>query len=295
MELTILTPTFNRCTNLKLLFKSLLKQTNYNFEWLIIDDGSNDGTKKWVKNDVLNRILPFKVQYRYKENGGKHTALNFSHEYINGNYLVIVDSDDQLIPEAVNCILNLWREYGGDNKIGGITFQRVYKNGRILDQGAKKRSVTISTFANEVNRGMQGDHCETIRSELFKRFSFPIFTGEIFVGEAAMWYLATKDYKIVYSPKAIYVCEYLEGGLTKSGRKFRIKNPHGSLWHAEIMMNKDFKLRIRFKNALLYSCYARFIGSDFKSDGRELSHVLLFITWIPGYFLFKYWDSKYNL
>ena len=43
--LTVFTPTFNRAYCLHQVYDSLLKQTNPNFIWMIIDDGSTDGTK----------------------------------------------------------------------------------------------------------------------------------------------------------------------------------------------------------------------------------------------------------
>ena len=45
MEITVFTPTYNRANNLKNLYKSLLIQSYKEFEWLIVDDGSNDNTK----------------------------------------------------------------------------------------------------------------------------------------------------------------------------------------------------------------------------------------------------------
>ena len=71
--ITILTPTYNRAHLLGKLYESLLNQENYNFEWLIIDDGSTDNTKDVVKTFKNEK---FAVKYMFKENGGKHRALN---------------------------------------------------------------------------------------------------------------------------------------------------------------------------------------------------------------------------
>ena len=49
MKFTVFTPTFNRKELLEKLYKSLQKQTFKDFEWLIVDDGSTDGTKEKVK------------------------------------------------------------------------------------------------------------------------------------------------------------------------------------------------------------------------------------------------------
>ena len=46
---SILTPSFNRASLLKKLYDSLRNQSDFSFEWLIVDDGSNDNTR-----DVCN-------------------------------------------------------------------------------------------------------------------------------------------------------------------------------------------------------------------------------------------------
>ena len=58
--LTIFTPTFNRAHTLPRLYESLLNQTDYNFEWLIVDDGSSDNTAQLIetfKNENFQSII----------------------------------------------------------------------------------------------------------------------------------------------------------------------------------------------------------------------------------------------
>lgn len=293
-ELTILTPCFNRLTQIKKLIKSLSHQTILDFQWLVIDDGSNDGTKEWFEQ--LNKSLyPFKINYYYKKNGGKHTALNYSHQFIQGKYVVIVDSDDILVKTAVETILNYWGIYASNEHIGGITFQKGWlSNYRKFDN--KFSGIRKSTFAEMTNKGMSGDHCETFKTSIFKKRDFPIFKNEKFVAEGAMWYLLTKEYYVVYVDKVIYLADYLAGGLTKSGRKLRITNPKGSRWHAKVFLSRDFNLKIRLKNSILYDTYSHFIGENWSKSlsGAPYSRVMLTIVWLPSYFLFYFWSKKYS-
>lgn len=64
--ITIITPTYNRAKHLPTLFNSLLNQKKYNFDWLIIDDGSNDETALVISTFVTHN---FKINYLKKENG----------------------------------------------------------------------------------------------------------------------------------------------------------------------------------------------------------------------------------
>ena len=109
MKVTILTPTFNRKDNLIKLYNSLLEQKNNNFEWVIVDDGSTDGTEMKVKEFIKENKI--KIIYYMKENGGKHTALNFGISKIDTDLTFIVDSDDWLKDNAIDEILSIHSKY----------------------------------------------------------------------------------------------------------------------------------------------------------------------------------------
>lgn len=72
MFITICVPTFNRGYIIERAIKSVLNQSDDDWELLIVDDGSTDNTRKVVSEYLYNK----KVKYFYKDNGGKHTALN---------------------------------------------------------------------------------------------------------------------------------------------------------------------------------------------------------------------------
>ena len=71
MFLSIITPTYNRGKLLIDAYESLCNQTDKDFEWIIIDDGSIDNTKDIV-NSFDTRL--FHITYIKQENGGKHRA-----------------------------------------------------------------------------------------------------------------------------------------------------------------------------------------------------------------------------
>ena len=66
--ITILTPSYNRAHTLTRLFESLIQQSNQNFEWLIVDDGSHDKTFDLVSDFIgKNKI---NIKYFFQENKG---------------------------------------------------------------------------------------------------------------------------------------------------------------------------------------------------------------------------------
>ena len=70
--ITIYTPTYNRKNLLPRLYDSLCNQTCKEFVWLVVDDGSTDGSETLINQWKLDS--PFQIQYIYKENGGGLTV-----------------------------------------------------------------------------------------------------------------------------------------------------------------------------------------------------------------------------
>ena len=77
-NLTYFTPTYNRAHLLPQLYRSLCEQTKKDFIWLIVDDGSSDNTKELVEKWIEEGLV--EIQYEFKQNGGKHTAIEYSNE-----------------------------------------------------------------------------------------------------------------------------------------------------------------------------------------------------------------------
>ena len=63
MNITILTPAYNRRYIIERLYDSLIRQTSSNFEWLIVDDGSEDHLAEWVEN--VKKENKIKIRYIY--------------------------------------------------------------------------------------------------------------------------------------------------------------------------------------------------------------------------------------
>lgn len=104
--ITIFTPTYNRAHTLPELYLSLLEQTDKDFEWLIIDDGSSDQTQKlvegWKREDKIS------IRYIYQENGGKHIAYNHALEVADSELFWPLDSDDLAVLISVERIKFHW-------------------------------------------------------------------------------------------------------------------------------------------------------------------------------------------
>lgn len=288
--LSVVTPTYNRAGLLSNCFQSLLNQSDKDFEWIIVDDGSTDNTREVVEGFVTT---DFPIIYVQKENGGKHTALNASHPYIRGKYVLILDSDDTLTEDAVASVRKAWDKWRERESVGILTF--------LKGHSTKDPDCTVMDFDHPVdilryrrNSFYGSDCCEVIRSELYLKYPFPVYEGERFVSECALWNRVGMTHQCVYINQVIYLFEYLEGGLTKSGRNLRIRNPRGGMYTSHLRMQKKNYLSQRVKYGLLYTCYSFFAEqSPAKTMGETAYKGLTALCMLPGYALYRYWKHKY--
>lgn len=291
-SLTVITPTYNRHDYLKKCWKSLTKQSCKDFQWLIVDDGSSDNTDAMV-NDLQQLTSSFQIDYYYKENGGKHTALNYSHPYIKGKYVVILDSDDRFTEDAVETILNAWKQYEDNIQVGEIVFLKGFTEDDPICYGEiENRPVDMLKVKRIHKHGR--DCCDTYRTSLFIEYPFKVFPNERFIGEGSAFLFIDMSCLGVYVNKVIYLCEYQENGLTNAGRKMRVLNPWGGMYNSKVYMNKRLPLKTRIKKGILYSCYGEFAGVSFGTLMKDNDYKLLtLLTYLPGTALYHYWKNKY--
>lgn len=289
---TILTPTYNRKKQLYNLFESLNKQINKNFIWLIVDDGSTDGTEKII-SDLKNRA-EYKIEYISKSNGGKHTALNIGFQQVSTKLVFIVDSDDILIENAVQKIYDNSYELEKNN-LAGISFLRGYDENKIIGDVFPTKKSIYNGIDIQFRYKITGDKAEVWRSDILKQYQFPVFDGEKFQGENYIWWQIARRYNMLYVNEIIYITKYLDGGLTLSGKKMRIKNPKGGMENSRQAFYKEFPLKTRLKYSWLYDCYAFFDNKKPSEAIKESGNKFMTAMMMPlGYLLYKYWNVKYG-
>lgn len=93
MFLTVITPFYNNYVEVKKCIECLEKQTNKNFEWILIDDASENTVSKAVSKIILASQLNIRL-LRNKENLGPGYSRNRGLEEAEGKYILFLDSDD---------------------------------------------------------------------------------------------------------------------------------------------------------------------------------------------------------
>ena len=249
-KITVFTPAYNRAHTLKRTYESLLKQECKDFKWLIVDDGSFDNTREFVR-EWQSKENGFEIQYIYKENGGMHTAHNVAYENIDTELNVCIDSDDMLGEEAINKILEKWEQVK-DKGYAGIIGLDADFSGKIIGKGFPselEETTLVGYYAN----GGSGDKKIVYRTDIIKKYPpYPVFEGEKYVALGYKYRLIDQEYKLAVLNEVLCNVEYQADGSSNSMLKQYVRNPKGfAFWRKVCMQYPESEKRV-FKDCIHY-------------------------------------------
>jgi glycosyltransferase involved in cell wall biosynthesis len=195
---TVFTPTYNRANLLPRVYASLQKQTYQNFEWIIIDDGSTDGTGELVKQ--WQQQAGFSIIYQWQPNQGKHIAYNAVAKLARGLLFTSIDSDDEIVPETYERLKYYWDNFTAAEKeyIGGISFVGKNQHGEIVGIKYPKDYQVMDLMEMYLVHGVTGDKGGVIQTRALKMYPFPGHIKNVVVGEGSFMYQMAKDWKMCF-------------------------------------------------------------------------------------------------
>ena len=257
MLLTVFTPAYNRADLLPRCFESMKRQTNKEFIWMIIDDGSTDNTRQLVESWMLEP-LDFPLCYIYKENGGLHTAYNEAISHIDTELCVCIDSDDFMPDDAVEKILRFWSQ-NGSKDVAGIVGLDYALDGKCLgDPLPDQKCVNLIDLMVGKYPIRNPDRTNVVRTELYKQYApMPSFPGEKNFNPHYMHLQISMKYDFLVLNENLRFVEYQPGGMTDSIlRQFR-NSPNSFAETRKLYLtfpNTGWKFRFRHSIHYVSSC-----------------------------------------
>jgi glycosyltransferase involved in cell wall biosynthesis len=277
---TVFTATYNRAHTLHRAFDSLCAQSFRDFEWLVVDDGSTDDTAnlidKWIKT------ANFPIRYFRQPNSGKHIAHNLAIREARGQFFTVIDSDDALMPAALERAHNLWHEIPETEryKFCGV-------GGRCRDQYGQLIGdpFPASPFDSDwrtmvfVHR-IRGEKWAVWRTDVVRQYPFPEIAGTNWVPEGLVWLQIARTYKHRLGNEVfrIYYVDDEPAGTNLSNRKNSARSALGRLYYDLWLLNHEM---VYFRNsplpfvkaAAMLPVMSRYAGRPILEVWRELKGV----------------------
>ena len=239
---TVFTPTLNRKNTLSRVYNSLCLQTFEDFEWLIVDDGSVDGTREMIARWTAEAEFP--IRYYWQENQGKHIAFNSGVNLAQGRLFLTLDSDDGCVPEALAKFILYWNaipENDRDN-YSAVTALCQDETGKLVGDRFPQNILDADSLELRYRYKIRGEKWGFQRTDILAKYPFPCIAGSKFVPEGIVWSAISRHYKTRFINELLRI--YYRNNSTDSQEKLTTSGSPGKhanslmYWHGTILTNE---------------------------------------------------------
>lgn len=210
---TIYTCVYNGARTLHRVFNSVKNLDYPNIEHVIVNDGSTDDTDAMIQAYITEVSIP--VKYHKKENGGKHTALNIAWDIAEGEFLVQLDADDELLPHAVTFLVETYFRIPEDirNEYWCVHGRCITQHGDFVgDKYPENINAQHWSKALEAANKCSGEKIGLQVRAYLKDYRFPEVVGLSYISEGMLWKQIERNYGTWYTNEVIRIYYVGEGG-----------------------------------------------------------------------------------
>lgn len=227
---SVMTPTFNRAHTLQRVYDSLREQSYQDFEWVVVDDGSTDATRALIEGWQAESAFP--IRYIWQPNQHKKTAFNNGVRHATGEWLVAIDSDDELQPNTLALMARVWKQIPEDQRqrFAAIIGLCTRPDGRVVGDMYPMDIMDASSLDMTFRHHVRGEKFGCLRTDVLKQFPFPEDIPG-FVPESLVWReIARAGYLTRFVNHAFRVYHDSPDSLSRQGRGTGHKEHSLGLW-----------------------------------------------------------------
>jgi glycosyltransferase involved in cell wall biosynthesis len=282
---TVFTAVYNRGALLHRVYDSLVAQTNRDFEWLVVDDGSTEDIRSLVQAWQDEKKLP--IRYIYQENGGKHTAHNRGVAEAQGEFFLNLDSDDECVPKALERFSYHWDSIPADQKprFSAVTCHCVDQHGRLVGDRFPRDPTDSDPLEIRYRYRVRGEKWGFHRTDVLREFPFPEDVKRTYIPESIVWNKIARKYKTRYVNEALRV--FWSEGVSQGARGHPARNAIGRrLFHLTALNEELDWFRVAparlFRSAINYARNSFHLGISLADQYRQIDSRGGRILWALG-------------
>ena len=290
MQVTVLTPTLNRATTLSRAFESLRSQSFRDFEWLVVDDGSTDDTETFIRSAAL--VSDFPIRYHWQPNAGKHLAMNAGVRLAGAQLLVVMDSDDWLVPDGLACLHAVWSQIARPENYADVRALCVDQKGRLTCVPFPADQFDSDSFELRFRHRISGDTVSMWRTSVLREFPFPEDFHRVYVLESLVYHRIATRYRTRCINEVAGGKEYQRDGISATNPLNVLAQARPlRLYNQEILgAGRPLSFRTRLRTYVLWLRFALLSREPLTKEVREAPDPVLFWAVAPIAFTFAVRD-----
>lgn len=260
---SIVTSVYNRPLELERALTSVERQTNVSlFEYIIVNNGSTENLDIIVQR-FMERV-DFPVKYIKKEFGGPHEGRNRGKIFARGKYLITLDSDDELVENAVETLFSAWQSINNPNEYWEVVCLCKDQNNNIVGKEFPKKINSLSNKkALKECQKTRGEHFSMDLLKVHVDNLFPEPDGIMYITENIVWdKIRKKGYKSYYLnvPLRIYHTDTSDSITISRDKRKSIQSLNDNYWSYSYFLNNwydyPYNLFVRIKFVMMFMTYS---------------------------------------
>lgn len=247
---------------------------------------------KWQKE------ANFSIRYIWQENSGKYIALNNGIKEARGEFFINLDSDDYCAPFALEKLKYYWDSIEKKEKFCGVTGLGVDNNGNLVGTKFPENIFDSNQLDIYYKYKIKGDKWGFHKTDILRKFSFPINKEEKFMPESLILNRIALKYKTRYINEKLLIINYRSDGLSANSIKIRMNSPNNSVFYYKEFVNimpVPFLWKIR--NLINYSRFSFHARIKIIRQIKGINYIrikIILIIVLPISFLFYLRDLKFK-
>lgn len=285
---TVYTGTRNRARTLHRPYESLRSQTFRDFEWLVVDNESTDGTTELIEQWQAEADFP--IRYIRHANRGHHGSSNVGAREARGELFLTLDSDDGAVPEAMERFKAIWDAIPADerHRFSGVTGLAVDENG--APTGDRFPADIVDSNATEMSYRykVRGEKWGFQRTDVMRAHPYPTVPGYTgMMSSHLVWGDIGRDYLIRFVNEFLGVVYFDQPDTMTKGVRDLGKNALGERMEAGAVISDHLRYFryapvAYYLKAAKYSRSALWAGEGLATQVRLLKRPEAKLLWLAA-------------
>ena len=272
--ISVVTACYNSEAFIERTYASVKAQTYKNLEWIVVDDGSRDDTFGALNRFPADGVIPIEL-LALSENCGSERAIRQGVLRARGEFTLILDHDDELVPTALEALMDHWAAFAGSHdRLSGVGGRCRDENGEFVGTPLPSSPMVTNELELRHVYKVRGELAGMVRTDVLRE-AFSEFERGMTHG--MMWYRIARRYNAIFTNDVVRIYHTdIPTSMSRAG----VRYPEAAMRAVLCYLNENADyigrdLPFFVKQTVIYARYCKGAGKPASESLRHLNSRLL--------------------